>query len=666
MWNAIVSFFERHLAGFLERHLGSLLVVGTAVSAGAVAWLAGLFSLKSLRRPPSIEIRHAPPDIELSDEQLEILRREFKVQRPGSAGSTEDNGGFEAMPLPPASAALPEAPAAPAPEEPQRGFNFRFEGSGHDGTHLIRGSAARLVFSDRLTPTVYAIIEGEKLDDAVKGERAFLTLVLTAPKGIVVQASHVAVARFEAGVLVDEVAFDFETSDDCPDQAELLVEFFAGSTRLYGVPLQMAVTDEAHRLAPGEAAARQVPVLKLDASKAISVAADGPALNAMLLTVSVEQDRLALSLIQYGRSGLVGKALSASVELSESKVDALLKAVRAEIGSDFFAADAWTRVDPGRPDWRDDADLLRCAEKLASAGWLLHQALCNNSQNAKAKEILDAVSSQPRRSRLTVATTGFPLPVELLYSEPFSKNWMEEERPRDKIDPASFWGVRFAIETIRAGSGDYDLLRLSHWKSPAEVAINLNPTIKIEDEDEDEGEVGPAQIHKTFAQALRDKGVRCDVQDSCNSIRKSLQSGQSTASVIYTYCHGAAAAAEAGLQETLVLTQGCELRPSDLQRSAKYAHAPVLIMNACNAGSTSPLLFHGFLDAYREKEAIGLITTTFFVPIMFGAAFGGKLIEACLNRGTPLSEQLRLLRETSAQTGNFAPLFYSVQCQLDA
>jgi hypothetical protein len=535
----------------------------------------------------------------------------------------------------------------------ERSFNFRFEGAGHVDGALLRNTPIRMVFSDRLAAAAHTAFTGRKFADVLSKENASLTLVLSTPTGVELTGPQVAVAKFAAGSLVQEVAFDLEVKDNSAAVVDLHVDFFAGRTLLYGLPISIAVrSSEVTQPDRGDGAVPLRPVMvDLDAADAEG---GGPGI---LLSLSVGIDGLSMTLIQSASGGAADTLLTGRhPEMTAAALQALLDQIRNELGSDFFNPPVWKLSDPGQKDWRTDPDLLGCCERVASAGSILYQAICRSEQ---CRSILEYINTKPAGTRLTVVTTDASLPLEIVYPIQFSKFSPASERKAHPVAPEHFWGVRFALETLQSGPGDYGAMRRRHWLAPPEVSFNLNSAITTDHSP------GPMAMHESFAMKLKDTGVQCSLQDDCDSMRETLLASASTAGVIYVYCHGAGAIPGVGATELLQLDYNCFVRPNDIVPGKKFANAPVVILNACLAGSTSPLLFTGFLKAFRAQGALGIVATTFYVPILFGAAFGTTLVESCLRDDAPLSEQLRALRQAKAEMGNLAPLFYSVQCQLD-
>ncbi len=537
------------------------------------------------------------------------------------------------------------------PNDRDYSLHFRFEGDGYDNGALRRNAATRLTVSDLANPKDHATATGSKLK-AVALADGTLTVLLTVPDGVKLVSEQVVFAKFQSAALVKEVGFDFVVMDDSAAVLDFRLDLYAAGKLLYAVPLSIAVS------APGieqpDRSSGSVPhrplILDLDAP-----AKANPS-SGLLLSMSVGDDGLSMTLVK-NTGGTVDSLLTAKVrELSTVIVQTLLDEVRNELGTDYYNTAAWTTPEPGRDNWREDRDLLDCCERVASAGSLLYQAIANFEP---CRNILEYIDTQPTGTRLTIATSGLSLPVEILYPRRFSKNAAETVKKANPAAPDLFWGLRYAVEMLQSGPGNYREMRARHWRAEPEVSFNLNSTITSEQKPD------PMAIHQSFARRLQKEGIQCSVTDDCVAMKETLLAGNSTASVIYVYCHGSAAVPSQGQAEALQLDYDCFARPRDAARDTQFANAPVVILNACLAGSTSPLMFTGFLKAFREQGALGVIAATFYVPIQFGAKFGAELVEACLLEGPPLSEKVRVLRNAKAARGNFSPLFYSVQCQLD-
>lgn len=551
----------------------------------------------------------------------------------------------------------PGAFEGPPEAQPRRLFFFRFESHARAQADVLaddvlrRGGHVRLLFSDRTAEGAIQALHGSALDvQALEGGR--LTLAIDAPMGIVLEGPDVVSACFESGRLASEPSFDLHVTLDCPASVALVVSFFARGLRLYSTSIAVEVRAEGETgLVRDTSGERRRPV-DLDLHGIRSTV-----MSSMLLKSSLGIDGLTLTLFQFDANRQIEYVLDARYpDLGAANLHALLEQVRHELGPDFFDAGDWSGPTPGSPQWRENPALSECCGRVASAGWLLHQRLASTE---KGRALLDHIEGQREGTRLTIATAAAFIPFELMYPQPFSRNWPLSEKQRHTVDPMRFWGVRFGIEIVHSGEGDYRTLRQRHLQSPRQVSMNLNAAITSDDSTQ------PREIHDRLALKLQGKSIDCAVNSDCEAMREALLAAATTAGVIYVYCHGGEATPFNGAAETLMLDFDCAMRPADLLPDRRFASAPVVILNACHSGAPSPLLFTGFLQAFRMQGALGVIATTFYVPILFGANFGTLIVDACLERLRPLGEELRLLRRDQALLGNPAPLFYSVQCQLD-
>lgn len=535
---------------------------------------------------------------------------------------------------------LLEPSQQPLAAQPQ--FNVRFDGEGWRGGALRRGLAARLIFSDLISDLpVFAAFGGSRFAAVVEESEAELSLLLSACPGVMVRR-RLGLAQFRAGRLLEDVVFDLDVAASCPDNVTITLQFFSATTLLYGLTLPVVVAD-----AQADACAPILPPQMIDLD-ARSAQRPDPALpaNQLLLSLSLRADGLELALGEYSHGVASAYSSVCLGHLTVLRLQALLDSVHAELGSDFFDAASWDSAEPQPPH------LAACLERAASAGSLLYRQL---SDHADAVALLERINAQPDGTRLTVATTSVMLPLELLYPGEFNKRWPDSLKRDIPPTAARFWGARFAIEVLH-GDGRGHELKQRHRNASRRVSLNIDADITHKD---------VLSIHESLRQSLQRDGVEAIQAVGCDAMKEVLLQAQTEAAVVYVYCHGAGARAQQGASESLMLDFECEINPDAIVSGSRYPHAPVLILNACNSGTTSPVLFGGFLRAFRRQDALGVISTSFYVPLAFGARFGAELVQICLDRRLPLAENVRRLRHRYALDGNPAPLFYSVQCQLD-
>lgn len=536
-------------------------------------------------------------------------------------------------------------------------FHFRFEGDGCSGRSLVRDRKVRLVFAQGAATTLLQSIsfKGRRFL-ALFGKEARLTVTIWPGEGLEPLGPEAAVARFKEGRLVAELSFELHVSKDCPDEVAVTAEFFAGNTRLYGLSFSTGVRDAD---APSTGATPLLPPTEIDLDMAAALEASGgrgDRAGDLLLQLDFLGGGLFMNLVHTtADAGMVSIGHALNADLDKSSVQALLAQVRAELGSAFYASGAWNRstLPPLNPV--EAEDLARCFEQVASAGAILYAAL--RGDNADAVRLFDYIQARPAGTRLTIATAKVLLPFEILYP-----HRLEDAPPGGRsgtpVARGDFWGARYALEVSYAGAGDYIDLVQTHRRAPPEVSLNLNATIS------GTGSPSPMDIHGALEFDLKLRAVSCISNSGCDEMKKILKGAATRAKLVYVYCHGSAADPAAGSIEELQLNDDpCVVRPLGMY-GGRYENAPIVFLNACYSGAASPLFFTGFLKSFRDQGALGLIATSFPVPVMFGARFGAEVVTECMFGSGSLGERLRRLRLAHAEHGNPVPLFYSVQCQL--
>jgi hypothetical protein len=139
------------------------------------------------------------------------------------------------------------------------------------------------------------------------------------------------------------------------------------------------------------------------------------------------------------------------------------------------------------------------------------------------------------------------------------------------------------------------------------------------------------------------------------------------ADLIYLYCHGRSDQAfKSNQREELELDKGFLFEPWQLPDEQNFPRGPVIFLNSCNSGSISPLSFSSFLSQFKQRKAMGLISTSFAIPATFAAAFANEVIRAYLEeQDRTLGETLLELRRKYLKQQNPLGLFYSLQCPMD-
>jgi hypothetical protein len=354
-----------------------------------------------------------------------------------------------------------------------------------------------------------------------------------------------------------------------------------------------------------------------------------------------------------------------SQAIERTRLETLLKTVHTTLGPSYKDA-IWGQFDGTVP--ADDsgrtivAALSRTLETVAIAGSRLNQDLRTDAEIKNALEYIEQNGTQG--ALITVSTDDIFLPWEIIYPGLRTANMTPAQKDKNPVLSELFWGARFAIETVQRGSGSLGKLRQRQLARTPAVSLNLNSSISLQNID---AAKQPIAVQHAWAKRLKEQGQLDNVQDTCDDIRGVLQDAIEDATLIYVYCHGASSNPFGGVDESLTLCdEDCRLQPADLESGPTYKNAPIVFLNSCMAGAFSPLTFSNFHSQFRKRGALGMIATTFAVPIMFGSRFGQEVVDCYLQRRGSLAVALLALRRKHLiERGDPVPLFYSLQCQID-
>ena len=255
---------------------------------------------------------------------------------------------------------------------------------------------------------------------------------------------------------------------------------------------------------------------------------------------------------------------------------------------------------------------------------------------------------------ITVSGEVGGFPWQLLY----------DRDPAVELTPEGFWGLRhiLALQPARArvdtALGDE---RLGRSETLTALAA-YNRTL-----DTDAGR--PVVAEQVAALAALDVFAR-DLPDE-QALRTALAKGTNV-DLIYLYCHvvnaqpgqqlvGAEGALPPGVGATRIILTDAEqaLTLDALSRSAPLSRAPLLtagplvVLNACGSAALSPLSYDGLAPYLLDLGARAVVGTETDTPVIFGAAFGPRLLHELLREGRPLGAALRAARRHFAA----APFF---------
>jgi len=382
--------------------------------------------------------------------------------------------------------------------------------------------------------------------------------------------------------------------------------------------------------------------------------------------LSFSDDRFRIAIVESRDGEEVFQEEYLARYLSRVLIETLLRRIQGALGPCYQSETFWStfngKIDSGNETEEHRFTLAQTMETVAVAGSILDEELRSDSEIEKALNYIE--QNLDDDAVLNINTDTVFLPWELLYPLHRSANMSRDERLSDPVQASKFWGARFAIETEKRGFGSLLELRDIHTKAKPRVTLNLNPNIEIPGVQE---ELQPLTVQKAWAKKLDDQGQLLGIQECCNDIRAVLKRADTDATFIYVYCHGTSPDVFGGTNELLELDNQCNLEPRDLQTGNQFRFAPIIFLSSCKGAVSSPLVFSSFLQEFRKRGALGMIGTSYSVPIAFAAWFAEEVVDRYLNRkGSLAVEMLELRRQYLIGSGNPLPLFYTLQCHLDS
>jgi hypothetical protein len=536
-------------------------------------------------------------------------------------------------------------------------FYFAIKGDEVRGDQVKLGAEFDFVFNYGI-PSLPVLVKaaGGELDELLKAEKAELDIVVI-PKGFILKDSKwVQRATFINGAIEKEVVFHLRANDEMTKDAAIYVILERNGAVLYEFPIPLRLVET---LAAGGPAAEFPPFdFNLDELEA---AADREHRTARL-HIFADGDKLRITF----DNEFTGESFPAEPKkVTRSSLADLLGETKAYLETVPNHA-IWSIVEDSmaKPAVGSSAEkaFKECLDGVATAGWLLYDSL---SDDPELEKILKAIDDLPFGSILTIKTDCAFLPWEILNPSDFSVNYDDATKAANPAQPQNFWGNRLSIECLLAGQNQiYKSPVGVHQTSAPYVSMNIFRTI---DKDFNGRNVLPGQSHENLSAELG-PSVKTAVHKTGADILPVFKSlnYDADATLIYLFCHGQNdKALDANQREKLEVDEKTFLAPTDLTPKIKYQRGPIVFLNSCSSGAFSPLAFTTFLSRFREKQALGLVATSFPVPITFGSAFGQELMRRYFKRNHTMGKALFDLRREQLFNGNPIGLFYSLQCPVD-
>ena len=550
-----------------------------------------------------------------------------------------------------------------APPPAGNAFHFVLRGTAAHGNSIEARSTATLAFHYAPPPEdALAVGDAPGLDSA-RQANLDLMLIASTTGAIDIVGTQVGRARFENGLLKAPVTFTLQARE--PGDAAVQVEYLVRGETVHQTVIDLQVLPAGEPLPAGGGLTDARCALGLTPGEMQRLTPAAPE-QRIVMSVGFAGGPLRITLTDYRDGGENFTDEFQAESLDATRIQLLVKRMHADLRPLYDDEDMWLHFDGTLPADEHQRAIVaqalgKARDRLALAGSRLNEELRSDARMAQALDYIE-LNGRPG-ARLSISTDNTFLPWELLYPQHRSAAMGDE--PGEPADSTKFWGARFAIETQQRGIGELSKLREEHLGRAPQVTMNLNPTIEISGE---KPERQPMAVHRAWGDALAAQGRLGGFQATCKDMRPVVRDAATEATLIYVYCHGNAPdALGSGADENLALDVNCVLEPRDLRAKPKYRAAPIVFLNSCKAGVSSPLTLSNFLREFRLRGALGMIATSYSVPVAYGARLGREIVGCYLDRRGPLADELLKLRRQRLQdAGDPVPLLYTLQCHLDA
>jgi hypothetical protein len=577
---------------------------------------------KGLVKPPAFESMREPSRESPSGDEFSIARESTSDSDAAEPVATEDVSGSD-------------QPAQTS------SFFFRLEGEAQ-GDEALWGKEFDLRFLyGQITGDALAIVKGTKLDPVQKGQVALGVEVV--PKGLTLtRGDAFRLVKFKDGAMVGEpprFALKAPEQRDADDEpAGVYVTFTVTGAIIYSFFLEIRLV--------GKFSEKPRPGRSIDLD-----------LEQVRAYRNIEPRNALFTVLKKGGpwqvSGVIfdtGYPLTAAdtTIISEASLDAVYRddGILDDIRT-IADKTAWRYVDEKLDlPAEHEATALACMQKAATVGNRLYRRF---SKDPVFKQVIDLIEALPDGSKITIMTDREAFPWELFYP----LTYIDNDRP-ENFQPERFWGHRFLIESLLLPTSDGEKLP-ARRQQPGKLHVSMGLNSGIDTEAVWARQTPrPVRVQMDFFDtSLKGRGGYFDqYSDILNIVRNA-----DPASLIYFFCHGSA-------KELQFDDVNPKLKADNFEGWPDYPGWPVVFINACDAGDTSPVSFYSFRTELRSRKAAGVIAPSFPVPTMFAAMFANAFLTAYANK-QPVGKTLLALRRELLAKNNPLGLWYSLQCPLD-
>lgn len=356
---------------------------------------------------------------------------------------------------------------------PPRRLHFVLQGEHARGAAMLANSDAELVFRFDIPPADALATTDSAALDAARQADIDIELRVTARGAISLMEARSGTARFRGGRMLAPIVFPIRAGSSTDAGSSLYVDFSVKGESVYQIEMPIRVVarqEDLYRSPARPSTERTVPLALLREA----LAAPKPPQQRIHLSLAFDGGRFCIELSDLRDGEIECEQRYTSKAIDRARLETLLKTVHTELGP-CYQDEMWSRFDgsvpPGDSGRVVTAALKRTLETVAIAGSRLYQDLGTDAEIKNALCYIEQIKEPG--AVITVATDDIFLPWEIIYPGLRSANMTQAQKDDDPLQPESFWGARFAIETVQRGSGSLGELRRLQLASAPAVSLNL-------------------------------------------------------------------------------------------------------------------------------------------------------------------------------------------------
>lgn len=283
------------------------------------------------------------------------------------------------------------------------------------------------------------------------------------------------------------------------------------------------------------------------------------------------------------------------------------------------------------------------AGQLARAGEDLFTDLFERSLDPSLEKIAQRLKHAVRSKEcaFTIQTEDFHIPWGMLYTHPDPTVPLCANG--ENFKPQGFWGYQHIIERF---TNQHDLVdQLTTRDGKLQFGAALNELI------DEQYQVACIAQHRMFVQN-REKRLNYNEWKTKSAVQNALRQSPFDLRVLYFLCHakGAGTAAQPNLAPGSVeLSDAVPIDAVELRRWINQfrGNAPLVFLNACQAGHVSTLLYRHatFASAFLAMGAACVLGPEIEIPAVFAGEYGRRFFEDLMSPGSRSPQVGQIVRK---------------------